>query len=223
MTLNLALNGMTPLETDMNIESLNSVTLATIENYRNAANHAARAYQFGTQRLISALNGSLERNIDGRIDSVAPQLNSSIVSARSRVTDIVVKGINEIAKRTEQAVDMSSDSAAAQVNKVTKLVDGIDNTTVVNGLATVARLSLPVAKVGLTVSSKLVDGVQALSSAVQGNGVKAVADDAVTTVVRTATRAKRQAATVTRKAMKTVKAVAAEPKKAVVRAKRKLS
>ena len=214
---------MTPLETNMTTQSLNSVTLATIENYRHAANQAARAYQLGTQRLISALNGSLEKNIDGRIDSIAPQLNSSIVSARSRVTDIVVKGIDEITKRTGQAVDMGYDNAAAQVNKVAKLVDGIDNSTVASGLATVARLSLPVAKVGLTVSSKLVDGVQAISTAVQGNGVKAAADGAVNTVVRTATRAKRQAATVSRKAVKTVKAVAAEPKKAVVRAKRKLA
>ena len=48
----------------MNNQTLNSVTLATIENYRHAANQAARAYQLGTQRLISALNGSLEKNIE---------------------------------------------------------------------------------------------------------------------------------------------------------------
>ena len=207
----------------MNTQSLNSVTLATIENYRHAANQATRAYQLGTQRLINALNGSLEKNIDSRIDSIAPQLNSSIVSARSRVTDIVVKGINEIAKRTEQAVDVGYDNAAAQVTKVAKLVDGIDNSTVAQGLATVARLSLPVANVGLTVSSKLVSGVQAISGAVQGNGMKAAADEAAKTVVRTATRATRQVASVSRKAVKTVKAVAAEPNKAVVRAKRKLA
>ena len=210
----------------MNNQTLNSVTLATIENYRHAANQAARAYQLGSQRLIHALNGSLEKNVDGRIHSVAPQLGSTIVSARDRVTEIVVKGINEVTKRTEQAVDMGSDSAAAQVKKVTKLVGGIDNTTVAQGLATVARLSLPVAKVGLTVSSKLVDGVQALSTAVQAKKrVQPVARGSVKSVVLTskrATRAKVQTAAVSRRTVKAVKAAVAVPKKAVLRAKRKL-
>jgi hypothetical protein len=204
--------------------SLNSVTLATIENYRHAANQAARAYQLGSQRLIHALNGSLEKNVDSRIHSVAPQLGNSIVSARGRVTEIVVKGINEVTKRTEQAVDMGSDNAAAQVKKVTKLVGDIDNSTVAQGLATVARLSLPVAKVGLTVSSKLAEGANALTSAVQAKkAVTPAADNTVKAVARTATRAKRAVATVSSKAVKTVKATAAAPKKAAVRAKRKLA
>jgi|GEM_PF-2911657 len=208
----------------MTTTSLNSVTLATIENYRHAANQAARAYQLGSQRLIHALNGSLEKNVDGRIHNVAPQLGNSIVSARGRVTEIVVKGILEVTKRTEQAVDMGSDNAAAQVKKVTKLVGGIDNSTVAQGLATVARLSLPVAKVGLTVSSKLAEGANALTSAVQAKKtVKSVVDSSVTTVARTATRAKRTVAAASSKAVKTVKATAAAPKKAAVRAKRKLS
>ena len=208
----------------MTTASLNSVTLATIENYRVAANQAARAYQLGSQRLIHALNSSLEKNVDGRIHSVAPQLGNTIVSARGRVTEIVVNGINEVTKRTEQAVDTGSDNVAAQVKKVTKLVGGIDNTTVAQGLATVARLSLPVAKVGLTVSSKLADGANALTSAVQARkSVKPAADSTVKTVARTATRAKRTVAAASSKAVKTIKATAAAPKKTAVRAKRKLA
>ena len=207
--------------------TLNSVTLATIENYRVAANQAARAYQLGSQRLIHALNGSLEKNVDGRIHSVAPQLGNSIVSARGRVTEIVVKGINEVAKRTEQAVDMGSDNAAAQIKKVTKLVGGIDNSSVAQGLATVARLSLPVAKVGLTVSSKLAEGASALTSAVrEKKASKPVADSMVKAVAHTAKRVtgvKRTVVAASSKAVKTVKASAAAPKKAVVRAKRKLA
>ena len=206
----------------MTTPSLNSVTLATIENYRVAANQAARAYQLGSQRLIHALNGSLEKNVDGRIHRVAPQLGNTIVSARGRVTEIVVNGINEVTQRTEQAVDTGSDNVAAQVKKVTKLVGGIDNTTVAQGLATVARLSLPVAKVGLTVSSKLADGANALTSAVQARKTgKPAADSTVKTVARTATRAKRTVAAASSKAVKTIKATAAAPKKTAVRAKRK--
>lgn len=207
--------------------TLNSVTLATIENYRHAANQAARAYQLGSQRLIHALNSSLEKNVDGRIHSVAPQLGNSIVSARGRVTEIVVKGINEVAKRTEQAVDMGSDNAAAQVKKVTKLVGGIDNSSVAQGLATVTRLSLPVAKVGLTVSSKLAEGASALTSAVrEKKASKPVADSMVKAVAHTAKRVtgvKRAVVAASSKAVKTVKTSAAAPKKAVVRAKRKLA
>jgi len=50
-----------------------------------------------------------------------------------------------------------------------------------------------------------------------------VVDSSVTTVARTATRAKRTVAAASSKAVKTVKATAAAPKKAAVRAKRKLS
>ena len=174
--------------------TLHSVALATIENYRHAALLSTRAYRAGSHRLIGALNDSLVKNIDGRLHSVAPQLGSNFVAARDRVAGIVVKGIDGLTKRTEQAVDTGYDSVAAQVKKVSKFAGGVENATVASGLKTAARLSLPVAQVGLTVSGKVAEGVHALATAVHGK----------TTV-------------------KTTKVAAAAPKKAVARAKRKLA
>ena len=181
----------------MNHTTLSSVTLATIENYRSAANEAARAYQLGSQRLIHALNSGINEQIYSRTSKVAPQFTESANKVRGRVTQIVLDGIDQITTRTEKAVEVGSDGAAQQVNKVAKLVAGIDNTTVANGLHTVARLSLPGAKVALTVSGKVADGAKALATAAAGKGVKPVVKAAKATkaaVRKTVRNAKRKLA-----------------------------
>ena len=174
----------------MNHTTLSSVTLATIENYRSAANEAARAYQLGSQRLINALNSGINEQIYSRTSKVAPQFTESANKVRGRVTQIVLDGIDQITTRTEKAVEVGSDGAAQQVNKVAKLVAGIDNTTVANGLHTVARLSLPGAKVALTVSGKVADGAKALASAAAGKGAKPVVKAAKAANAAKATAAK---------------------------------
>jgi hypothetical protein len=232
----------------MKTESLRSVTLATIENYRTAATQATRAYRLGTRRLISAVNAGLEKNIDTRTAKLVPQVADALMGLRGRVSDAMFKGIDEVSTRTEQAVDMGSDGAARQVSKVADFADGVANPTLANGLQAAARMSLPVAKMGLTVSGKVADGAKALSEAAQGEGVvkratratrRASADvvdmvsDVATKAGKTATRAKRQvkaqatevveqAETKVRKATRAVKTTVA-PKKAAPRAKRKLA
>ena len=203
----------------MTQQSLSSVTLATIENYRVAANQAAHAYRVGGQRLVGAVNSTIAQNIDGQVAKVAPEFMLSMQKARVRVSDIVVKGITEVASRTEKAVDLGSDGAAKQVTKVAAFAAGIENPMIVNGLQTATRLSMPGAKLALAVSSKVADRAAALSSAAQGTPVKRAAK----AVTGAATRAKRQVASAPRKTVKTVRAAAAAPKKAVVRAKRKVA
>jgi hypothetical protein len=236
----------------MKTESLRSVTLATIENYRTAATQATRAYRLGTRRLISAVNAGLEKNIDTRTAKLVPQVADALMGLRGRVSDAMFKGIDEVSTRTEQAVDMGSDGAARQVSKVADFADAVANQTLASGLQTAARLSLPVAKMGLTVSGKVADGAKALSDAAQGEGVvkrakragaklsRKSADEVVdmvsdvaTKAGKTATRAKRlvkaqttkvvsEAEATVRKATRAVKTTVA-PKKAAPRAKRKLA
>ena len=177
----------------MNQATLSSVTLATIENYRSAANEAARAYQLGSQRLINALNSGINEQIYSRTSKVAPQFTESANKVRGRVTQIVLDGIDQITTRTEKAVEVGSDGAAHQVNKVAKLVAGIDNTTVANGLHTVARLSLPGAKVAFAVSGKVADGAKALATAAAGKGVKPVVKAAKATAAKAVRKTVRSA------------------------------
>ena len=203
--------------------SLSSLTLATIENYRVAANQAAHAYRFGGHRLIGALNNGLAHNVDPRTNKVAPQLTSTMVQMRGRITDIAIKGIDQLTARTEKAVEVGYDGAAKQVRKVAAFADSIDTEIVANGLQAAARLSMPVAKVALTVSGKVAQGAKALSTSAQGKSVTKAAKTAVKAVSQRATSAKRQVVKATRTTAKTVRATAAAPKKAVVRAKRKLA
>lgn len=200
----------------MNNASLSHLTLATIENYRHAANQAAHAYRVGSHRLIGALNQSLEQNVDPRTIKVAPQLTSQMLQVRARMTEVVGKGIDQLTTRTEKAVEVGSDGAAKQVRKVAAYAAGIDNPTVANGLQTVARLSLPGAKVALAVSSKVAAGAKVLSSRAQGKPVKPAATKAVKAVVKRASAAKRTVA-------KTARTAAVAPKKVAVRGKRKLA
>lgn len=159
----------------MTIQSLRSVTLATIENYRHAANQTARAYRLGSRRLVSAVNAGVEKGLEGRTAKLVPQVASSVLTLQGRVSDAVFKGIDEVTHRAEAAVDMGADGAAKQVVKVADMVAGVGNPMVANGLQAAARLTLPSAKVVLAVSGKLAEGAKALSGAVQGDKpVKAV-------------------------------------------------
>ncbi|MBL0087246.1 MAG: hypothetical protein IPP87_22675 [Ideonella sp.] len=228
----------------MKTESLRSVTLATIENYRAAANQATRAYRLGSRRLITAVNAGLEKNIDTRTAKLVPQVVDAMVGLRGRMSDAMFKGIDQVSTRTEQVVDLGTDGVVRQVSKVADFADGVANPTLANGLQTAARLSLPVAKMGLTVSGKLVDGAKALSNAAKGEGVvkratrastKAstevvdMVSDVAAKAGKTATRATRQVKgqvkAQTAKVVSQAKAAAraAAPKKAAPRAKRKLA
>jgi hypothetical protein len=183
----------------MKTESLRSVTLATIENYRAAANQAARAYRLGGRRLLAAVNAGLEKNVDARAAMLVPQVADAMVEMRGRVSDAMVKRIDDVTSRTEQAVDLGTDGVIKQLTKVADFADGIANPLLANGLQTAARISLPVAKVGLTVSSKVADGAKALSGAAQGAGV---AQRAARSVKRAGATAQRKVAATTKTSRK---------------------
>ena len=207
----------------MTQETLSSVTLATIENYRQVANRATRAYRLGSQRLIVALNNGLEKNLDSRTQRIAPQITDTVKAARTRVGHLVVKGIDGATRRTEQVVDTGSDLAAQQVKKAANFAAGVTNPVLVNGLQAAARLSLPGVKLAMNVSGKLAEGADSLVAAARGKGAAAAVDGVIDGVKRGAQHARRQGAAVSRKAAQTARAGAAAPRKLMARAKRKLA
>jgi hypothetical protein len=199
----------------MSNQTLSRMALATIENYRSAANQANRAYYLSSKRLIGALKHTLESRVDSRTRKVAPELTSAMQQVRDRVTEFAFKGIDAVSSRTEKAVEFGSDGAAKQVTKLAELAAGVDNAIVANGLQTTARLTLPSAKLALAVSGKVAEAADALASAAGGKVANAAA-----TAKRQAGRAQRRATAVSRKVAKNARTVAATAKK-VVRAKRK--
>lgn len=200
----------------MTIQTLSSVTLETIENYRNAAMFTVDAYRAGSLRLIDVVNNGID-NVYSRTEKVAPQLTKTVAQFRGDLSDIIVKGVGEVASRTDKVIEASSDSAVVGVTKVAKFTAGIDNMIVVNGLEAAVRLSMPGAQVARTVSAKVAEGADALAR-VAGGKKKAAAK-------KPAVRAKKVGAKrkVARKdaATKTVARKAAAPRKAVAASKTK--
>jgi hypothetical protein len=191
----------------MSTQTLSNLTLQTLENYRTAATQAVVAYQLGSHRLVGVVNGALENGIYPRTARLAPRVTGRMDQVRGNVTEIVVKGIDQVAARTEKAIELGSTTAAAQVTRVAEFAAGIDNQTVANGLQAVARLTMPGAKVALAVSGKLAEGAHALADAAGARAVRRAARKA-------AAGAKRKAAPVARKAKATAKTAARRVAKA---------
>jgi hypothetical protein len=206
----------------MTIQTLSTVTLDTIENYRNAATLAVDAYRAGSHRLIDAVNGSLENKVYSRTAKVAPNLTSALSQVRGSLSDIIVKGIDGVSSNTEKAIAVSSNAAAERVSQVADFAAGIDNRLLANGIEAAVRLSLPGAQAARAVSAKLAEGANALSRVAVGTPAKAAR--VVKTAKKKAVRAKRAVVAKTVKAAKTVSRKAAVAKKApVARAKRKVA
>jgi hypothetical protein len=133
--------------------TLTRVTLNTVEHCRIAAKQFVLAYRLGSQRVIGKLDGALANT------AVSPRI--------AGLTGWVAKGVEQVAERSTQAIDFGAHTAAAQVSKAAKLVKGVDNEMLANGLQTASRLSLPTALALLAVAGKAVAGADSLVKAVQ--------------------------------------------------------
>lgn len=222
----------------MNQQTLSHVTLQTLTNCRTAANQAVAAYRLGSHRLVGALNRTLEHSVYPRTARLAPQATRRLDGVRGNVSDVVVKGIDQFAERTGQAIELGSSAAATQVHNVARLAAEVENDIVASGLQAAARLTLPGAKVALVVSGKVADGATALANAAGARPVRkatkaakaarksagatvgqTAGSTASKTVRQTATKVQRQAAPVARRARSAVavasQRVARAAKKAV--------
>lgn len=201
----------------MTLQTLSTVTLETIENYRHAAALAVSAYRTGSNRLIGAVNVGLQDRLYSRTVKVAPNLTNAMIQVRGGLTNMIVKGVDTVGTRTEQAIEVGSVSAVKGVTQVAEFAAGIENRVAANGIDAVVRFTLPAAQIARTVSSKVVAGADKLSNAAAGSEAK------VARVVKTAKKAAGRAkATVTRKAAAPKKATVAA-KKTVARASRKVA
>jgi hypothetical protein len=104
-----------------------------------------------------------------------------------------------------------------QVNKLARLASKVDNPAVANGLQTVARLTMPGAKMALAISDKVAAGVTALADAAGARPLRSAARKAAVAPRRAAQRAARAAKAPLAKARRT----GAAAKKAVKRATRR--
>ena len=149
----------------MTTQYLSHVTLETLENYRNAATQGVAAYRSGGRRLVGAVNGALQHSVYPRTAKVAPNATEFMNAVRSNMTQIVVTGLDQTAARAKSAIEFGANTAGTQVNKLARFASKVDNPIVANGLQTVARLTMPGAKVALAISGKVATGAHALADA----------------------------------------------------------
>lgn len=192
----------------MTTQTLTRLTLESLENYRTAATQTVVAYRLGGHRLVRMVNGALMDSVYPRTAKLAPRTTDRMDEVRGDVAEIVVKGIDLIADRAENAIELSSTTAAKQVSKVARFAAGVDNEIVANGLQAAARLTMPGAKVALVVSNKVAEGAIVLANA-------AGARPARKAVRKAAAGAKRKAGPMARRAKATAKATAARVAKTV--------
>ncbi len=79
-----------------------------------------------------------------------------------------VKGLDAVSAGTERAIVMSANSLSSQVKRIAKLANGVDNRVVARGLQAAARISLPGAKVALTLSERVAAGADKLAQVAAG-------------------------------------------------------
>ena len=199
--------------------TLSHLTLQTLDNYRTAANQAVAAYRLGGRRLVNVVNATLENSVYPRTAKLAPQATRRMDGVRGNVSDVMVKGIDQVAERTEQAIEMGSTAAAAQVKKAARFAAGIDNNLVASGLQTAARLTIPGAKVALAVSGKVAEGASALAGAAGARTVRKVASKAQRQAAPVVRRAKKAVAVTTKRVARVARVAKAKvaPVKAAVR------
>ena len=145
------------------MSTLTYMTLQTLDNYRDAANQAVVVYRLGSRRLVNVVNATLEHSVYPRTARLAPKTTRRMDGVRGNVSDVMVKGIDQVAERTEQAIEMGRAAAVEQIKKAARFAENIDNDLVAMGLQGAARLTLPGAKVALAVSNKVAQGANALA------------------------------------------------------------
>ena len=148
---------------------------------------------------MGAVNGALKNSVYPRTAKLAPRATDRMNQVRGNVSEIVVKGIDQVAESAEKAIELSSTTAAAQVSKVARFAAGVNNQMVANSLQAVARLTMPGAKAALAVSSQVAKGATALADAAGARPVRKA-------VRKAAAGSSRKIAPVARKAQATVKA-----------------
>jgi nucleotidyltransferase/DNA polymerase involved in DNA repair len=199
--------------------TLRTVTLETIANYRQVAEHAVGAYRASGHRLLAVMEKGVDRTATRGAERVAPQLAAALRRTGGKVSSVAAKGIDTVSTQTERVIQMSSQRVTEQVSRVADIVEGIENKYVATGLQAAARLSLVGAQAALTLSGKLAEGAVMLSGAVTPTPEKAA--KVVVKRANAATAAKSAVKTTAKRVTKqAVKAVAAEPVIKAVRARR---
>ena len=170
----------------MTSSTLRIVTLETVANYRQVAEHAVGAYRASGHRLLDLVSRSFDRSTA----RIVPQLAAAVRQTSAKVSDAAARGIDSVSAQTERVIELGSTGFSTRIDRVADLVEGIENRYVATSLQTAARFSLSGAQAALTLSEKLAAGADKLAEVVGGKPVRGTAAVArAKTAVKAARRA----------------------------------
>jgi hypothetical protein len=189
----------------MTTQHLSNVTLETLENYRNAAAQGILAFHSGGRRLMGAVNGALQHSVYPRTVKLVPRATKFMNGVRGNVSQFVTRGLDQTAAGASTAIEFGANSAGTQLNKLAHFAAAVDSPLLAGGLQTVARLTMPGAKVALAISGKVAAGAVALAHAAGARPLR---------------RAVRKAAATPRRAMQAAQTPLAKARRSGVAAKK---
>lgn len=200
----------------MTQNSLRAVTLETVDNYRQVAQHAVDAYRASGHRLLSVMSRGVDRAADRGAQRIAPRWAAAVRKTSSKVTGVAAKGIDRVSAGTERVIERGTAGVSAQLSRIATLVEGIENRYITSGLQAAARISLSGAQAALTLSEKLVAGADKLSTAIEGSAVSR-AQNATSTGKRKLAASGRAVTKPVRRAAQSAQARGEQQLKAVAR------
>lgn len=142
----------------MTPSTLRAVTLKTVANYAHAAERAVLAYRVGGLRLIAAM----QRGVDLAAHNGPERLASALRRVGGNAGGLATKGLDQVSRRTERAIEIGSTGMSSQLRRVADLVDGVDIPVLSTSLQAAARISLPGAQAALALSERVVAGADKL-------------------------------------------------------------
>ena len=194
----------------MSTQTLSRVTLETLANVRTAATQVVAAYGAGSRRLVQVVDGTVQHQVVPVTMRLVPAAGERLDTVRGTFSRAVDKGIVDAVARSEKLIGRSSDFAVTQLERWADRVADIDNSMVVQGLDTAARLSLPAVQLARVVTGKVAEGATSLADAAGAHPVVAPARKAA----KAATRRVRQAAAKAPRAVKKPAAKAVRSRRA---------
>lgn len=144
----------------MSETTLRAMTLETVDNYRQVAEHAISAYRAGGHRLLGLMSRNVERATKRGAERLAPRLAAALRRTSDKVAGAAAKGIDAVSARSERVVEAGSAGVGERLGRVADFVEGLENRYIAGSLQAAARVSLSGARAALGLSETLMAGAE---------------------------------------------------------------
>jgi hypothetical protein len=149
----------------MSTQTLSSVAIDVVEQYHQAGQHLARAYQAGVQRAAEALCERFAAGVNGGQSPLLSEgYKSSLIAAQQRIAGIVVEQLRAGSERVAPTHDRIAGDTKSGIERWAGDSSRVD----ANGADTLALINLPAAQASLAVASAIAQGAKRLSDTVAG-------------------------------------------------------